>query len=131
MAEKFLAYNIADNQTARLAFWDDDMLSELLDELGKTGIELCALGFSQDHLEAILSPEMEVDWEAFDKQQELDATKTHALLPIKVPLRDLNLFKKIIEKQLYEQGVENSDFAIASGKLLGIFLGIGECNEQT
>jgi len=30
-AEKFVAFNIADNQTARMAQWQDDLLGELLE----------------------------------------------------------------------------------------------------
>lgn len=43
------AYGLADNRTAELAMWDDDVLSDLLKELGEVG-EAAGLGWDAEEL---------------------------------------------------------------------------------
>ena len=50
--EKFAAFNIADNQIASIAEWEDSLLAELLGELKATGLELAELGFTERELRA-------------------------------------------------------------------------------
>jgi site-specific DNA-methyltransferase (adenine-specific) len=50
------AYRIADNQTARLSEWDNDLLPQELAELQKMDFDLDLTGFSADELTALLAP---------------------------------------------------------------------------
>jgi hypothetical protein len=44
--EKCRAYAIADNRTAELASWDDEILNEQLGDLARAGINMGTLGFT-------------------------------------------------------------------------------------
>lgn len=54
-AERFIAFNIADNQTASLAMWEESTLKELLDELRESNTDLADLGFSDTDLRKLFS----------------------------------------------------------------------------
>lgn len=47
-------YAIADNRTAELAEWDQDILASLLSTLASEDVEVSALGFSDDEMRALL-----------------------------------------------------------------------------
>jgi ParB-like chromosome segregation protein Spo0J len=64
---------LADNKVGEIADWDDDRLSDILNELKADGVDLDGLGWSQEELKAIISPEEyqateggELDLEDFD-----------------------------------------------------------------
>ncbi len=63
--KKFVAFNIADNQTAKRAQWEDGLLLDLLDTLSKEQFDMESLGFDKDELEARLGPTIEIDWKTF------------------------------------------------------------------
>ena len=48
---------LADNKVGEIADWDDDGLADVLSQLSADGIDLDGLGWSQDELKAIISPE--------------------------------------------------------------------------
>jgi ParB-like chromosome segregation protein Spo0J len=48
------AYLIADNELARLAYWDEDLLGDELRELEQSGVNLGLLGFADDALRDLL-----------------------------------------------------------------------------
>jgi len=48
------AYAIADNRTAELAEWDDDILSATLQSLGADGVDLEGLGYDAEDLASII-----------------------------------------------------------------------------
>ena len=50
--EKFTAFNIADNQIASIAEWENDLLAELLDELKTAGANFADLGFTEKEFRA-------------------------------------------------------------------------------
>lgn len=88
-AEKFIAFNIADNQTASLAIWEEKTLAELLTELNDSGAELANLGFSDLELRRLLRQDDEVeevaeinpaDIEAHTKSGDIIALGDHRLL---------------------------------------------------
>ncbi len=54
--EKARAYRIADNATAAIATWDDDLLPEELRDLAALDIDIKALGFSPEELAEWLAP---------------------------------------------------------------------------
>ncbi len=54
VADKFAAYNIADNQTAQIADWNEQLLAEVIAELQSTEIDLEALGFSDSELQTLI-----------------------------------------------------------------------------
>src|SRR5262249_13229921 len=53
-AAKIKAYRIADNKTAELADWDNDLLINELVDLQKLDFEMDLLGFSADELQGLL-----------------------------------------------------------------------------
>lgn len=54
VGDKFTGYNIADNQTASIAEWDDSELKAILAELEAEDFDLSSLGFDDDDLSAYL-----------------------------------------------------------------------------
>jgi hypothetical protein len=54
------AFSIADNRSAELAEWDDDVLARVLEELSENGVESEVLGFDEDDI-AALTGEVEED----------------------------------------------------------------------
>ncbi|HEY4313607.1 MAG TPA: DNA modification methylase [Pirellulales bacterium] len=56
--EQVKAYRIADNQTASLAEWDNELLSLELLELQSLNFDLESLGFDQDELVELLNPDL-------------------------------------------------------------------------
>jgi site-specific DNA-methyltransferase (adenine-specific) len=64
---------LADNRVGEIADWDDDGLADVLLQLSADGVDLAGLGWSQEELKAIISPEEyqatdggELDLEDFD-----------------------------------------------------------------
>lgn len=55
--EQAKAYRIADNQTATLADWDNDLLTAEVLALAEADFDLDTLGFGEDELVALLEPE--------------------------------------------------------------------------
>lgn len=53
-ATEAMAYAIADNRTAELAEWDDEVLTETLKSLRDVGVALDEVGWSDEELEALL-----------------------------------------------------------------------------
>lgn len=60
-AERFIAFNIADNQIASLASWENSILKELLDELSGSGVDLEDLGFSDTDIRKLLAQDEKGD----------------------------------------------------------------------
>lgn len=58
-AERFIAFNIADNQTASLAMWEKSTLKELLDELRESDTDFENLGFSDTDIRKLFMEEDE------------------------------------------------------------------------
>ncbi|SHJ92888.1 ParB-like nuclease domain-containing protein [Desulfatibacillum alkenivorans DSM 16219] len=74
IAEKFIAYNIADNKTASLAYWDDSLLAEILNDLKSLNFDLGDVGFTESELTKLLSEQQE----GFDKADLVDPSKLPA-----------------------------------------------------
>jgi len=55
VGDKFKGYNIADNQTATIADWNDIGLAEILKELENSEFDMSALGFDGNELEEIMA----------------------------------------------------------------------------
>lgn len=55
VGEKFLAYNIADNQTASLSEWDEPKLVSVVGELREGEYDLAVLGLSDARIEEIMA----------------------------------------------------------------------------
>lgn len=66
---EFIAYNVADNRTAENAKWDDELLSELLNELDSLDDNFIEYtGFSDKELDALLD-EDDIDGLIEDEEQ--------------------------------------------------------------
>ncbi|MFC1588138.1 ParB N-terminal domain-containing protein [Planctomycetota bacterium] len=123
-AERFAGFNIADNKTASLAFFDNDALEKLIQELSATDINIDSLGFSDAEFEALLAPVKEFHWDEFDKQLATDNTKTHVFLSVKIPISKQDAFKATILQTAKKKGIQENDFAILAGLVVGSFLGV-------
>jgi len=55
VGDKFAGYNIADNQTASIAEWDERELAGIIKELQENDFEIDALGFNAEEFNAIMS----------------------------------------------------------------------------
>lgn len=63
------ALGVADNRLSELATWDEDILSELVAEFQGDGVDLDALGFSDDEVKALLG-----EWKDPFLEEEQSAT---------------------------------------------------------
>jgi site-specific DNA-methyltransferase (adenine-specific) len=124
--EKFLAFKIADNQTARLAQWQDDLLAELLKILSSSTINMDSLGFSKDELDARLSESAEINWDTEDAEQAKEVASRWAVIPLKFPANMKSLVREAFAAKAMHYGVRAKDPAIASGAVVKILLGMGE-----
>jgi len=118
----FAAYNIADNQTASLSSWKSDRLAVLLEELRQEQIDLTSLGFTEGQLDALLTPEQDFDWEAFDERLRNAPLPKYVALPVKVPRAKLQAFKKAIQKHAKEHGIIGRDAGVLAGRVVGSLL---------
>jgi len=118
----FAAYNIADNQTASLSSWKSERLAVLLEGLRDEQIDLTSLGFTEAQLDALLTPEQDFDWEAFDEQLRSAPLPKYAALAVKVPRGKLQAFKKAIQKRAREHGIAGRDAAVLAGRVVASLL---------
>ncbi|MCC6677876.1 MAG: ParB N-terminal domain-containing protein [Phycisphaerales bacterium] len=54
--EQAKAYRLADNRSAEIAQWDDELLAAELEQLRSLDVDLSSLGWDPDELEALLAP---------------------------------------------------------------------------
>jgi len=120
----FAAYSIADNQTATLSGWDSDRLVELLKELRGEQLDLTYLGFTETQLDALLTPEQDFDWDAFDERLRNAPLPKYAALSLKVPRAKLQTFKKAIQKHAKEHGITGRNAGVLAGRVVGSLLRI-------
>ncbi len=67
VGSKFTGFAIADNKTAEIAEWDQELLNELIAELNQEAdFDLASLGFDETELSKIL------DWDHVDEEEEAD-----------------------------------------------------------
>lgn len=122
--EAFRAYNIADNQTASLSSWKPDRLAELLEDLQHEQIDLTSLGFSEGQLNALLTPEDNFDWNAFDEQAHAVPLPEYVALCVKVPRAKKEAFKNAIRDYAKEHGMAESATGVLAGCVFGSLLGV-------
>jgi len=118
------AFAVADNKTAEIADWDYQKLQKVLEELKSKKINLPSLGYCQAELQALLTQQREFDWKAFEERFKAKLASTYVLLPVKIPAEMKETFKKAIIEFANEQGIDEKDFAKASGEVLGLLLGL-------
>lgn len=124
--EKFLAFNIADNQTARLAQWQDDLLTELLETLSAGQIDMESLGFSKDELEARLSGSTEIDWQSADDELNKEVASRWAIIPMRVPADMKPVIREALEAKAIQYRIKIKDPAVVAGIVVKKLLGLGE-----
>jgi ParB-like chromosome segregation protein Spo0J len=118
----FAAYNIADNQTASLSSWNLKRLAVLLAELREEESDLTSLGFTEAQLDALLTPEQNFDWQAFDERLRKAPLPKYAALPVKVPRAKLHAFKRAVRKHAKEHGITGRDAGVLAGRVVGSLL---------
>lgn len=124
--DKFLAFNIADNQTARLAEWQNDLLLELLNTLTKSQDDLGSLGFSKDELAARINPSMEIDWNFADAELETEIASKWAVIRLKVPATKKMLLREALSAKAKQLRIKERDPAVIAGIIVGKLLGLEE-----
>ncbi len=122
--QAFAAYNIADNQTASLSGWQSHRLAELLEELRKEQVDLTCLGFNEAQLDALLAPEQDFDWEAFNERLRSVPSRKYVGLSVKVPRAKRKAFKKAIRDYAEEHGLADRDAGALAGQVFGLLLGV-------
>ena len=118
------------DKTAEIADWDYPKLRKVLEELKNKKINLPSLGYCQAELRALLAKQREFDWKAFEDQLKAKLAQVYVLVPIKVPVKMKETFKKAIEKLANEHKIKEKDFAKAAGKVLGVLLGLSQCEKR-
>ena len=119
------AFSIADNKTAEIATWDFPQLSNILDELVKTEIDLPAAGFSQAELDVLLasSSMKDFDWSVFEEESLSTVDPDHIRLLVKVPPEIKDSMKQAIRDKAKTIGCSHHDHGVLAGlvfqKLLG------------
>ncbi len=116
------AFALADNQTASIANWDMTSLAKALRKLEKSAQDLSSIGFSEQQLEALLTPRKEFPWEQFERDRQQEDAKPYALLPVKVPRQSVNPLKEAIKTVAARKGLRNRDSAIIAGDVFMAFL---------
>lgn len=104
-ADQIKAFAIADNRTAELASWDDQLLASSLIELDAVGWDLRELGFEA------LQPPTEEDWSGA-----MDGISQE-----RQPLQQMSF-------TLHDEQVEKVKEAIAKAKAMGEFIDTGNPN---
>ncbi|MCK4830125.1 ParB N-terminal domain-containing protein [bacterium] len=120
------AFAIADNKTGEIADWDYSRLREILEKLKRKKIHLPSLGYSQGELHALLTPQKEFDWKAFEERFKSKLTSMYVFFPIKVSLEMKDLFKRAIKELADEQGIKEKDPAKAAGQVIAFLLGVSQ-----
>jgi hypothetical protein len=111
------AFSIADNKTAEIATWDFPELSNILDELTKTEINLPSLGFSQTELDRLLasSSVADFDWSDFEHDSFLPPDSDYIRLLVKVPPEIKNSMKQMIREKAKTIGCSHNDQGVLAG----------------
>ena len=118
------AFAVADNKTAEIADWDWPKIQEVLEKLRSEDVDLSSLGYSCAELEALLTPEEDFNWDAFDLEAASDSGSAVVLLPVKIQLEMKEAFKEAVEQYAEKLGISGRDSAIVAGKVLGCLLGL-------
>ena len=125
------AFAIADNKTAEIADWDYDALAHILEDLPGEEIDLSSLGFSEAELDAILRPEEDFDWDAFQENiEESQNDATHILLPVKVPMGLKEDVKNAIREHARQRNIGEKDAARLAGLIFMSLLGVSPCRSR-
>jgi len=122
------AFAVADNKTAEIADWDFPKLREVLEELKSKDTDLTAMGYSDAELRAVLEPEQDFDWEAFDAERSALVSPEYTLFPVKVPRGLRTPIRCAVDARAKAQGFAGKDGAIKAGRVLTSLLGVA--NEQ-
>jgi ParB-like chromosome segregation protein Spo0J len=92
-----IAYAIADNRTAELAEWDDDVLAATLNGLLADDPDLLnAAGFSEDELDKMLSPEVS------DEESQVDLLSKWEIVVTCESENDQHALFSTLEKEGYK-----------------------------
>jgi ParB-like chromosome segregation protein Spo0J len=118
------AFAVTDNKTAEIAEWDFPKLQEVLAELQSESMDLANLGYSKAELEALLTPEEDFDWEAFDLEFAERQDSAFVLLPVKVQFEMKQSFKDAIHRHAQEHGIRGNDSAVVAGEVFSYPLGL-------
>ncbi len=123
------AFAVADNKTAEIADWDFPKLRELLEELRSEDVDLVSVGYSDAELRALLEPEKDFDWEAFDAERAVVPLSEYALFPVKVPRKLKAQMQSAVDKYGKTHGLTDKDRAIKAGQILALLLRVS--NERS
>jgi ParB family chromosome partitioning protein len=118
------AFALADNKLGSLAYWDDELVTKVLEELKTEDVDLSAIGYSDAEMEALLAPYREFNWKEFEdyltKKFELD----FAVLQLKVKQEVKERLLTSIRQYAQECGIEAKDSAHLAGQVLCRLLGV-------
>lgn len=122
--ERFIAFNIADNQTAKLAQWQDDLLAELLETLSGSQIDMDALGFSKEEIDARLNTGTTIDWATEDDMLNKEIAARWAVIPVRVPASNKVAMREALAAKAIQFHIKERDPAVTAGLVLKRILGL-------
>jgi len=117
------AFAIADNKTTEIADWDFPKLQEILKELGKEEVDLPSLGYSRAELEALLIPQEDFDWAAFDLKTDRATEARIVLFPVKISFEMKQALGEAVAQYAKEHGLRGKNVPIVAGKVFAHLLG--------
>lgn len=118
------AFAIADNKLASLAYWDDELVTKILEELKLENFDLSSIGYSEAELEALLAPYKDFNWEEFNGYVAKQMESIYAVLQFKVKLEMKDRLMASIKQYARERGLEEKDSALLAGQVLCRLLGV-------
>lgn len=118
------AFSIADNKLASLAYWDDEMLTKLIEELKLEEFDISSLGYSEAEMEALLAPYRDFNWDEFNEYLAKEMESVYASLQVKVKNAIKEALRTSIKKYATEHDMEDKDPGILAGKVVCHLLGV-------
>ena len=121
-----VAFALAENRLSQIAEWDFDGLGEVLSELVTNDADVKSLGFSEEEIAAMMTPESEVEWRDLEEHLQSTSTKEFVLHPVKIKPAEKKAFRSKLDRLAKEHGIRHRDGAVRAGRVLCSLLGIEE-----
>ena len=101
------ALNVADNKLGELAFWDEDVLVEILQELSlDDSIDLESLGFTESELKYMLSPPEKEDIPG-DRDEDGIEDMGYITIKVRVAMFEHRKALEVIENALAQEDISS------------------------
>lgn len=118
------AFAVADNKLATIADWNNELLYSIFEELKSEEFDISLLGYSNDEIDALLTPSKEFNWDDFDEYFEEKTSTVYGIVPLKIKTAHKEALKTALRNYAKKSQIEEKDPAILSGKVVCRLLGV-------